>query len=293
MKLSTTVNFFIYDDDGSYEAYKEDLRHYAAVGYQALDAIFCQADAAGSPLRTAKWMDWAKTVKEEADRLGITFVQTHLPFYNFCDPITGIQADTEEILEKAIVCTKILGVKWTIADQGTDYGSVLMEASRRKNLEYFSKRLELAEKHDVGICIENMADFPGQGFKRNYGGAVEPLCELVDTLSEKFGNAGVCWDFGHANLMYPDQAACLRYVGGRLKVTHVHDNNGTYDEHRPPYMGTVNWEAVLPVLKEIGYEGDFSFEVRRMGPQVPRWVSDSLWAHLLNVGKHLMALTGL
>ena len=56
MKLSTTVNFFIYDDDGSYEAYKEDLRHYAAVGYQALDAIFCQADAAGSPLRTAKWM---------------------------------------------------------------------------------------------------------------------------------------------------------------------------------------------------------------------------------------------
>ena len=292
MQLSTTINFFLYKDDGSYQAYREDLQHYAALGYKALDAIFCSATEPYSPLRTSGWMDWAKEMREEAERLGITFVQTHLPFYNFCDPVTGVIADTEEILEKAICCTKILGARWTVAHPGTDYGASMLEVTRKKNIEYFSRRLELAEKNDIGICIENMADFPGQGFKRNYGGSVELLCELVDTLSEKFENVGVCWDFGHANLMYKDQTSCLRYVSNRLKVTHVHDNNGTYDEHRPPYMGNVDWEKIMPVLKEIGYEGDFSFEVGRMGQHVPRYLSDSLWAHLLKVGEYLISLAG-
>ena len=49
MRLSTTINFFIYDDDGSYRAYLEDLRHYAALGFRNLDAIFCSAGAPGSP----------------------------------------------------------------------------------------------------------------------------------------------------------------------------------------------------------------------------------------------------
>ncbi|HJC58087.1 MAG TPA: aminoglycoside 6-adenylyltransferase [Candidatus Eisenbergiella intestinipullorum] len=48
----------------------------------------------------------------------------------------------------------------------------------------------------------------------------------------------------------------------------------------------------MPVLKEIGYEGDFSFEVGRMGQHVPRYLSDSLWAHLLKVGEYLISLAG-
>ena len=140
--------------------------------------------------------------------------------------------------------------------------------------------------------IENMADFPGQGYKRSYCAQVEELCELVDTLGNQYSNVGVCWDFGHANLVYGDQVPCLRYLSHRLKVTHVHDNRGEFDEHRPPYLGNVNWEAIMPTLKEIGYQGDFSFEVIRMGPHVPEYLRDSLWVHLRKVGEYLISLAG-
>lgn len=292
MRLSTTVNFFIYEDDGSYNAYREDLRHYAALGFRNLDAIFCSAANPSSPLRTDRWQDWAKAMRQEAEDLGITFVQAHMPYYNFCHPVTGIIEDTEEIARRSIVCAQILGAKWTVSHPATDFAASMTEISRRKNVEYFSRHLEFAEKYGMGICIENMADFPGQGYKRSYCAQVEELCELVDTLGNKYSNVGVCWDFGHANLVYGDQVPCLRYLSHRLKVTHVHDNRGEFDEHRPPYLGNVNWEAIMPTLKEIGYQGDFSFEVIRMGPHVPEYLRDSLWVHLRKVGEYLISLAG-
>ena len=103
MKLSTTINFFTYEDDGSYSAYYYDLEHYAKLGFSYLDSIFCSADAPFSPLWTNHYEDWAYKIRKKADELGITFVQTHVPFYNFCDPKKGVNENTEEIVRRSIV----------------------------------------------------------------------------------------------------------------------------------------------------------------------------------------------
>lgn len=291
MELSTTINFFIYPDDGSFSAYKDDLRRYASLGFKKLDAIFCSAAAQDSPLRKENWMDWAHAMREEADRLGISFAQTHVPFYNFCHPETGINEDTEDIVRKTIVCTGILGAYWTVAHPATAFGECFMVSeSKKRNIEYFSGHLALAKENNVGICIENMADFPGQGYKRSYCAAVEELCDLVDTLNGSFDNVGICWDFGHANLVYRDQVPCLTLIGDRLKVTHVHDNRGENDDHLTPYLGNVNWEAIMPALRKIGYQGDFSFEIRRMTAPVPDELKDSMWLHAKKIGEYLMSL---
>ena len=160
MKLSTTINFFTYEDDGSYSAYYYDLEHYAKLGFSHLDSIFCSADAPFSPLWTNHYEDWAHKIRKKADELGITFVQTHVPFYNFCDPKKGVNENTEEIVRRSIVCTNILGAHWTVSHPGTAYAdSLIVDGSKKQNLEYFSRNLEFAKKNDVGICIENMADF--------------------------------------------------------------------------------------------------------------------------------------
>ena len=58
---------------------------------------------------------------------------------------------------------------------------------------------------------------------------------------------------------YP--AAFIRKLGAkRLKALHVHDVDGIFDTYTLPYQGIVNWDKVTVALKEIGYEGDFTFE---------------------------------
>ena len=87
MKLSTTINFFTYEDDGSYSAYYYDLEHYAKLGFSSSGLNFLLS---GQHLfhhfATNHYEDWAYKIRKKADELGITFVQTHVPFYNFCDP---------------------------------------------------------------------------------------------------------------------------------------------------------------------------------------------------------------
>lgn len=291
MRLSTTINFFLDEDDGSYSAYYQDLEHYAELGFPCLDAIFCQADLPNSPLRRPDWKDWALKIKEKADSLGVTFVQTHLPYYNFCDPHTGIIEDMEELIRRSIVCTGIFGAKWTVSHPATAYHkSLIQDGSREQNLSYFRKHLQFAADYNVGICIENMADFPGQGYKRSYCATVEELKDLVDALHAEYDNVGICWDFGHANLVYADQVPCLKDLAPRIKVTHVHDNMGQNDEHRAPYLGNVNWAAIMPALLKSGYCGDFSFEVKRLAANVPAFIKDAYWNYMKTTGEYLLQL---
>ena len=99
MKLSTTINFFTYEDDGSYFLPTiMILNTMRSWDFPTLDSIFCSADAPFSPLWTNHYEDWAHKIRKKADELGITFVQTHVPFYNFCDPKKGVNENTEEII---------------------------------------------------------------------------------------------------------------------------------------------------------------------------------------------------
>ena len=50
-------------------------------------------------------------------------------------------------------------------------------------------------------------------------------------------------------------------IGKRLRALHINDNRGEKDDHLLPYLGYVEWEPVLRALKEIGYAGDFTYEI--------------------------------
>ena len=88
----------------------------------------------------------------------------------------------------------------------------------------------------------------------------EDLIEFVDSYQEPDW-VGICWDTGHANLMRFDQRRALQTVGSRLIALHVNDNSGqTKDEHQLPYLGNVDWRAVLQGLVDIDYQGDLTYE---------------------------------
>ena len=111
----------------------------------------------------------------------------------------------------------------------------------------------------MGIAIENMIAGSSAG---RFGCTHEDLLELLDRLGddERFG---VCWDTGHANLNQNDQPSAIRALGSRLRCLHVNDNHGKTDDHTLPFLGTVQWQGIMQALKDIGYSGDFTYEIHR------------------------------
>jgi len=51
-----------------------------------------------------------------------------------------------------------------------------------------------------------------------------------------------------------DQAEAIRYMGSRIKCTHLHNNFGRSDDHATPDQGNVPWARVMPALKKANPE---------------------------------------
>lgn len=104
-----------------------------------------------------------------------------------------------------------------------------------------------AEKAGVLLGIEPINRFETYFINR---------AEQAYALAEATGpNCGVCLDIFHMNLEESDWAAALRRCADRLHGFHVADNN-----RFAPGMGSLDWPAIVNVLKEIGYDGALSVE---------------------------------
>ena len=79
-------------------------------------------------------------------------------------------------------------------------------------------------------------------------------------------------------------------MGKRLKATHVADTSGKLDDHILPFQGNVNWRSILPVLSEIGYEGDLTFEIHNSTSRLPDHLVDATAALCEQVGRYLLDL---
>jgi len=105
--------------------------------------------------------------------------------------------------------------------------------------------VELAEKMDVNIALENLR-------RPEY---LDFLLSGIDS-----GRLGFCYDSGHENC-YTKGEDYLPQYGSRLMALHLHDNDGTDDQHLVPGEGKIDWPAVVRKLKATGYADALTFEV--------------------------------
>ncbi|HOJ10767.1 MAG TPA: sugar phosphate isomerase/epimerase [Clostridiales bacterium] len=286
MRLSTSTNIMdkVAGVSGAIPLEK-CLEKCSNAGYKVMDMNFCHVSGKEGYLTRNNWESWINDLAENAVKYDIEFSQSHNIIYNICDPSISNREWLEELTHRAIICSGELGVKWVVMHAGTSFekGYSALE-SKKKNVEYFKTYADFAQKHNTGIAIENVFDFDG----RQYTACVEELIDLVDSLNDF--KVGICWDFSHANITNENQCLSLQRIGKRLKATHVADNNGHDDEHLAPFYGNINWEPIMKTLVEIGYEGDFTYEIQKFSENLPETVRDTMLYHTVDIGNYLLSM---
>ncbi len=90
-------------------------------------------------------------------------------------------------------------------------------------------------------------------------GQVGVILDIVDRYPAD--RVGVCLDLGHANIQ-ENAPAAVRSAGPRLIHVHASDNSAAHDEHLVPGRGSIPWEDVFAALREVGFPGAFTVELR-------------------------------
>lgn len=289
MRLSTSTSIMDrYQRTQGAVSMEDCIKKCYEAGYRVLDMNFCDMSNPGMPLALDGWQTWAEEIADLAAKLGMEFSQSHAHFYNFLNPVVKDREYHDEMIRRSCVASGILGVKWMTVHAATEAQTrgYSHKASKLGNLAFFPRYFELAFKHQVGVTIENM--FDPTPIQRTYTAAVDDLLDLVDAFDDP--RVQVCWDFGHANLVGYDQCAALRVVGKRLKATHFADNHGVKDEHLLPFYGDIDWQPIMKTLKDIGYEGDITYEITPFLDRVPLEVRDGALRHSVEVGGYLLNL---
>src|SRR5579859_6836467 len=86
----------------------------------------------------------------------------------------------------------------------------------------------------------------------------ERLMELLRTL--RYDDLGVCFDTGHAHMMSTVHQA-FGVLEGRIRSTHVHDNDSNRDSHLWPGDGTVDWEQTMQLLRSAPHNPALLMEI--------------------------------
>lgn len=286
MRLGTSTTIGFNRPNGRKETIPNVVKICAEAGYRVLDMNFHDCANFQTPLSEDRWEFWIDEIAEAAAKYGVEFSQSHLHFYEFIGADGDLRREKEEIIARCMKGSAMLGVKWAVTHAATAWDSPCMrEDSRKANLIYFQEKLETADRLNLSLAIENLWDF-NIAPKKRYTANAEELVELVDGLHSP--RVGVCWDFEHASIMEQDQTSALRFIGRRLKATHVSDQYGIQADHQIPYLGSTRWEEFLPVLKEIGYEGDFVYETHRYTQNMPDELMNGALRFSIEVGEYLI-----
>lgn len=112
-------------------------------------------------------------------------------------------------------------------------------------LDRLNRLVEAAEKNEVNIALENLR-------------RPEYLDFIFQNINSKC--LGFCYDSGH-EICYTKGTDLLSQYGSKLMALHLHDNDGSEDQHLIPGEGIIKWADIKAKLYQVKYAGAIALEV--------------------------------
>ncbi|MEA4890594.1 MAG: sugar phosphate isomerase/epimerase [Clostridiaceae bacterium] len=291
MKLSTTTGY-----PAQLIGEKAAIAKLAEIGFDCLDySIFYHDNHEGLLVKPLpEILDYFRSLKEEADHAGIVFGQMHAPMPSY----TGDVQEDEHLfglMLKSIAICRQLNCPYIVihpcimAERKYDR---LINESRELNIAFYTRLLPALKEYGVQLGVENMFNWDGELNKicPTVCSTAAEMIDFIDTMNRIAGQElfVACLDAGHANLLGEDPVQMIEALGSRLKLVHLHDNDGLQDCHTEPYSGKIDWQALCAALKRIGYSGTFSFEADEFPRKYPPFLGLESLNFLYQIGRKLI-----
>lgn len=237
--------------------------------------------------------------KDAAKRADVAIHQMHMPY-----PIYVPQGTKElnaylwhEVAPKSMELCSFFECKYIVI-HGLKLARFLgsEEAEWGETERFIESVAPMAKERGITICIENLYDGIG-------GHLIEgPCCNAkkaaarIDRINEKYGAEvlGFCLDTGHANLIGLDFESFITTLGARLKVLHIHDNDGVRDLHQIPFTfartrentSSTDWESFVCGLQKIKFQGVLNFETGPALNAFPKALHEDMMSFIAKIGRY-------
>jgi L-ribulose-5-phosphate 3-epimerase len=290
MKISTLTNHLakIYGEE-------EAIRKLAEIGYDCYDFSMFHIGDEDHPINSNSFESYVQNLRKAADESGIVCNQSHAPFPSYLHGEEEYNERMFSLLVRSIEVTGLLGGKIVIIHPAVFPGHKIVGDSLcwDTNMELYNALLPHAKKANVKIALENMFNWYEGDSTASPATCSSPgeFVKYMDALDPEYFVA--CVDIGHsamANTGGESPGKMIRALGGkRVKALHVHDNDLVRDVHTLPFTRKIDWDEVMTALKDIGYDGELTFEADTFLSQFP----DELAVHasrlMLEVGRYFVS----
>lgn len=170
------------------------------------------------------------------------------------------------------------------------------EAEWEQTERFLDSLAPLARELHLTICIENLYNSVGGHLLEGPCCCARKAAERIDRFNDRHHGEllGFCFDTGHANLTGIDFESFLSTLGHRLKVLHIHDNDGVGDLHQIPFSFTktrentasTDWDGFIRELKRIQFDQVLSFETAPVLAAFPREMKTQVLRFIADIGQY-------
>lgn len=240
-----------------------------------------------------------KPHREAAEIAGIHINQMHMPYPLYIPSASAEINDymMHTVAPKSMEICAFFGCPYIVVHGFKLAKELGSEAAEWEQTERFLESLaSLAIELNITICLENIYTNIGSHILEGPCSDARKAVERIDRMNERYGAEvlGFCFDTGHANLIGLDFEDFITILGSRLKVLHIHDNDGVSDLHQIPFTFTKNrenesstdWAGFIRGLRAIQFDGALSFETAPVLSSFPEIMKQDVLRFIAQIGSY-------
>ena len=243
------------------EAREKALRLKDGFGLTSVELVL---EGIGRRIAPYPWEWTEEELKEVKDFLN-NFQRTgaHLPFFamNVISVNERVREEAMEQMRLAIEVAKTLNLDYAVAHAtGTTEGLLTDREPRRQNIAF--KRLAgFCEGSSLIMSIENAGNLHD----------IEACATMIRSLKNDGFPVAMTFDTGHSNIPRPNLPPPYRQYGtvadameaciDIIDNVHLHNNDGSGDQHRGLLDGGIDLKSCIQRLKSLEYMGSVSVEI--------------------------------